>query len=464
MVSLIKSLARSYLAMSLLGIQQLRYSVSSNAVEDQEARGMDSGSSTGEPQFEKKTTGHLQRGWADMALNALGWEAFTPRGVLKLSFVLMQQSVEAMKPFVPGRQNRLAWQEFQNKLQAFYLFEHADSILRLPFNTYVPLDELMNRVSTLEPFLAVWVAEGVGHHYADSCWKHNGTPRNLLNAEQSAKLAPSLMTPLHTGMGLSFADAALRSVDLQNRSGAGIAEAVQSFVRLCRTNSQAGYVCAAYESLGLVARNLYPQTVNAIDHLLTEIDPELAAYFWHGVGRAIYFAPTRFLPDSSTFWQAVEISQREPPHMLGRLNALAGLAWALTLVNIRQPQIIEDLFRRYGDQLVASGGFSNGVCSSIMIWYDSAPTDPFLSAFREYKPDSSDSRAKSFWEEYVRRPCEDALRHYDLVKGQDRIGELFCYRLLPEWFHELENNEHRNGESHANRTRVNAENFRLAPR
>ena len=41
-------------------------------------------------------------------------------------------AAESMTALIPGSCNRLSWQEFQNKLRAFYLFEHADSILDLP--------------------------------------------------------------------------------------------------------------------------------------------------------------------------------------------------------------------------------------------------------------------------------------------------------------------------------------------
>ena len=47
-----------------------------------------------------------------------------------MTFEVMQQSAEVGKFLMPGRENRLAWQEFQNKLQAFDLFEHVDVTLQ----------------------------------------------------------------------------------------------------------------------------------------------------------------------------------------------------------------------------------------------------------------------------------------------------------------------------------------------
>ena len=59
-------------------------------------------------------------------------DALTPRHMTKMTLEVMQQSAEVVKFLIPGRDNRIAWQEFQNKLQAFDLFEHVDVTLNLP--------------------------------------------------------------------------------------------------------------------------------------------------------------------------------------------------------------------------------------------------------------------------------------------------------------------------------------------
>ena len=81
--------------------------------------------------------------------------------------------------------------------------------------------------------------------------------------------------------------------------------------------------------------------VRIVDRGLSAIDPDIVGYFWHGVGRGLYFLPINALPCSSSTWRAVEMAHEEAPHTLGRLNALGGLAWAVTLVNIRHPAILE---------------------------------------------------------------------------------------------------------------------------
>ncbi len=171
------------------------------------------------------------------------------------------------------------------------------------------------------------------------------------------------------------------------------------------------------EALGLVTRLLYPQIVRIIDWRLSAIDPDLVGYFWHGVGRGLYFLPINALPCTSSTWRAVEMAQEEPPHSLGRLNALGGLAWAVTLVNLRHPAILETFLKQYGGVISANDAFSTGVSASLMIWYDIEKDDPYLRAFLQYQPDPSNPRLVQLWNSQVRAPAQEALqRYYDVLK------------------------------------------------
>src|SRR5204863_338812 len=157
------------------------------------------------------------------------------------------------------------------------------------------------------------------------------------------------------------------------------------------------------------AGNLYPRMIPKLDQELVKIDQDLVAYFWHGVGRGIYFAPTNVLPDGNSSGRALKMTCQEPPHELGRRNALAGLAWAVTLVNIRHPEILERFLRHYVSQIDDRDAFINGVSSSVIIWRDSTVNDPSLEAFLKYQPGSSDGNLVGHWEQMVRRPCLKAL-------------------------------------------------------
>ena len=70
------------------------------------------------------------------------------------------------------------------------------------------------------------------------------------------------------------------------------------------------------EALGLVTRLRCPELVRIVDWRLSAIDPELVGYFWHGVGRGLYFLPLNALPCASSSWRAVgDGARRGTPHL-----------------------------------------------------------------------------------------------------------------------------------------------------
>ncbi|HEY7495863.1 MAG TPA: hypothetical protein VIH59_32760 [Candidatus Tectomicrobia bacterium] len=358
-------------------------------------------------------------------------ETLTPRYITKVTCDIMQQSAEVCRFLMPGQENRLAWQEFQNKLQAFDLFEHVDVILRLPSGPEIPLVALVEQAERLGPYLAVWAMEGLGRYYAETCWEHAGTPQHLLSTDQVRALPPRSLIPLHTGLGLSLAGRLLAILRPQSPES-DLDTVLQQFVALCQQNAVAGYAGAALEALGLVTRLCYPQRVRMVDRRLSVLAPDIVGYFWHGVGRGLYFLPLHALPCSSVTWRAVEMTQAEAPHALGRLNALGGLAWAITLVNIRHPAILEACIQRYGDVLSANDAFFSGVSAALMIWYDMASADPYLKDFLQYQPDAANTRLVQLWHSQVRGPAQEALqRYYGVLKAWHGLGEVFRYQPLP---------------------------------
>jgi hypothetical protein len=373
----------------------------------------------------------LQRSMMGLMFSFLTLDELIPRGMMQMTFEMMQQSTEILEWFMPWRDHRLSLREFNNKLQAFSLFAYEDLMLNLPSRTHSPLIELVEKADALGPYVAVWVMEGLGCHYAERVWEHQQVPHNLLTDAQASTLPPKSLIPLHTGMGLAFADHLMRSVPPHSHAST-IRMLLQQFSRLCQENSRAGYTGAVIEALGLVVRHRYPQMVPIIDQQLSEIAPDELSYFWHGVGRGLYFLPVNSVPCASLGWHIEEMLHSEAPHTLGRLNILAGLAWALTLVNIRHPEILEAFLKCHGDILSASDAFANGVSTSIMIWHDMTENDPYLKVFCQHQPDPSDSGLVQIWNSQVRKPCLDALQHYyRVLKEQHRLGEVFRYQCLP---------------------------------
>ena len=368
---------------------------------------------------------------SDLASSVRKLDFLTPRRMMKVAFDLMQLSAGTIERLVRGNDSRVVWQEFRNKLEAFDLFENVDSVLNLTSTHGVPLLQLVRKTEGLGTHRSIWATEALGHYHTETYWEHAGVPTSIV-ADNVHGLPAQTMTALHAGMGLSLANRLLKTIEIRNPE-IRVHDVLVQFIELCRNNSQPGYVGAAYEALGLVTRNLYPQLVQVIDRQLQKIDETQVGYFWHGVGRAIYFAPTNFLPFNNAPWRAVEMAQREPPHEIGRLNALAGLVWALVFVNMRHPVVLETLLKRHWMELIKSDAFSNGVSSSILIWRDSTTNDSYLNAFCQYQPESLDPLLLELWNERVLSACRNAVdRFYPILKEHDCLGEVFRYQSLPE--------------------------------
>jgi hypothetical protein len=153
-------------------------------------------------------------------------------------------------------------------------------------------------------------------------------------------------------------------------------------------------------------------------------------YYWHGVGRALYFLLTGLLPCGSATWRAYEMAMTEPTDGLGRANAVAGLTWGFVLVNQRQPAIVADLLHDHGAALsLVEDAFANGAASGIMMRFDTTPDAPFIPSFLDFRP--QDAATRVLWDRMVKVPVETALRVvYPVLRQADRLGEIFEYQPL----------------------------------
>ncbi|MBC8029071.1 MAG: hypothetical protein H7Z16_03085 [Pyrinomonadaceae bacterium] len=382
----------------------------------------------------------LQQGLCDLAPALLTPGAYTSRGMMRTSLKVVQQSAAVLGALAPSVEARASLQEFQNKLEVFDLFENVDTVLRIPRGVSVPLAQLVEHASGRDTFTAVWATEGIGHFFAETIWEANGTPRGLLQGTAARSVPARTLAALHAGMGLSVANrilARVKSQSSQCHTSCDLPGALMQFLALCRDNSTEGYVGAAYEAMGLVARNLYPHMVNHLHTHLSEMGEALTEYFWHGVGRGIYFSPINYFPLGSSSFQAMEMARREPPDERSRGNALAGLVWAQLLVNLRQPEIVEGLLAECSGPFEA-GAFANGVSSATVIWRDSTDGDPHLEALCRYRPQTLQPELAARWRELVEIPCRRALdEYYDILKDHDCVGEVFRVRPLPQLMRDL---------------------------
>jgi hypothetical protein len=385
----------------------------------------------------------LQREAVEFMFRVFTLEVLRPTSLARLSADTLQQAAETLRIFIPGESSVAAWQEFMNKLQVYFPVENVRSALQLPVGSALPLPagpdspllEFTERAYARGAYAALWAVEGLGHYYGDTVWERHETPQHLLTDERVSALPAKSLLMLHAGIGLSFAKHLLQTV-YPEAPTSDIRDVLQQFVTLCRNNSRTGYVGAAYESLGLVARTFRPRMVQILAQQLSEVAPEVIDYYWHGVGRALYFFPTYFVPGSCSPWQA---AAREALHEIAWYNMQAGLAWAVTLVNQQQPNVVETLLKYQGDQLSSSDAFANGVMSSLMMRYDTTPDAPFITPFCQYQPDAHDPGVVALWHSQVAGPCQVALQqYYPVLKEYNRLDEIFRYQPLAELVERLQ--------------------------
>jgi hypothetical protein len=286
------------------------------------------------------------------------------------------------------------------------------------------LRRLIAEAYALGAYPDLWAVEGLGHDYAMTFW-HRGRPiRGILTDVDPELLPAKSLTMMHAGLGLAFAEQLLNTVTPYDTPEA-IRATLLDFVTLVDDNSRRGYEGAAYESLGLVTRFQHSQMVGVVGARLSEVAPRALSYFWHGVGRALYFLPLYFVPGLLSPWLAVE---REAPYESAYLNMTAGLAWAMTIVNVRQPEIMENFLRTQGERASRTHAFANGLMSSLIMGVDITPGDTYIVQFLEYRPEASDGRQAELWERLVREPGREAVyRVHPVLQKHERLGEVFHY-------------------------------------
>ncbi len=430
MRELTKSMLGFSLAMPLLGAQQMASALSGR----RPSGGMDAVAGAAAEEIDGWLRRLYQLGvCAQNAVVQMGPSLITPdlldpRAWASASVEVAQRTAEAGRQVAEGTAG-LAWQELRDKGEVFCLVLDVSSLIGVPSDPPFPLRELLDRAYDLGAFRALWAVEGLGHDYGDSFWEQGLIPSRILNDDRTSALPAKSLLMLHAGIGLAFAQRCLDGIG-SGTSQAELRARISEIVRLCRDNSRPSHLGAAYESLGLVTRTFHSDLVPAVDRAVRETAPEVLGYYWHGVGRAIFFAPANFLPGSEGL--IFDMARREAPDEAARLSAVAGAAWAFALVAQRDPRILAELvIRPFGEQLARDGGFANGVASSAIMRQDMTPDAQFLVQFYQYRPDPSDAELGRLWERLVRRPCEEALgRVYPVLKRQGRLGEVFRYQDL----------------------------------
>jgi hypothetical protein len=332
----------------------------------------------------------------------------------------------------------LAWQQGRNNFEVYFLVRNVQARLGVDWSRDVDLAGAVRTAYALGSYPDLWAIEGLGHDYTIARLDR-GVSEGILRDGAASALPASSLTMMHAGLGLALAERAVPRLSPCSTASEA-RDAVSGFVAACNANAREGYAGAAYESLGLYTRTWYPQVIDLVDAALLDFGEGLADYFWHGAGRALYFLPAHIVPGLLSPWRAAD---REAPHQLARANLYAGLAWATTLVNIRQPRILLQLLRVRADRLSYPDAFAAGVAAAIVVAIDTTPGDADVLAFAAYAATDADERTRNAWDALVRRPAVAAVaRYHPVLARHGQLDRVFRYEDFEAVVRRLDRSAH----------------------
>ncbi len=335
----------------------------------------------------------LRAGWrlhqdaTDVVRTALCGDAALGRQTVRLLLTTMEESAAGAAMLATDDSTRSVWTEFHNKVEAFRAFEHVDALLGVPVNGG-RVTELLHRAGALPPPLSVWAAEGIGYHAtAIDCRRRGWDQQPWARRDVAPDWA---QIPFHAGMGSALAmDTLERAVT--NPTPGAIASAVARVEELCLVLSADGWHDVALEALGFTLQGLFGELAADVIRWVRTAKPSLAGLVGHGVGRALYFSPTSALPLAHTRRRVLDelFTCRRPADE--RANMIAGFAWAATLVNLRDPFVLEP-YAEDAVRLGVEGEFARGIHDALAVWLSCAPGDPKTVAFLTHLPRSAVSQ------------------------------------------------------------------------
>jgi hypothetical protein len=304
----------------------------------------------------------------------------------------------------------LGWTELGLKLEAYEIFRRGGQgeLGRRPLRDGVA------RAFALAPGRIVWSVEGLGHAYALE--NARADPGRWLR-DAIAEAPPAARIPLLAGIGLALAET--RLPELVPAAPAERSRRLAYDLAAWREALPPSYADVLVEGQGFATRLLHPRLLAPLAASWAEQDEAWALAFQHGVGRASYLDARRAVPWSPV-WRTA--AWRDQTASAVRAELLAGLAFAVTLVTLREPRRLERLLLDHAPEPHAAPALTHGIGSAIRLWHETAPADPVLAAWRRHQP--RDAEGARRWREWVGEPCAAAL---SLAPPSAAPAEIFRY-------------------------------------
>lgn len=349
-----------------------------------------------------------------------------PRHLARAGLLTARFGSELIDSLLKGPEASIGYVELDNKIRAFHFFETEAAYLESQKAILAPAEGIRSAQTRLGHEQSVWATEGIGYELFERC-RRAGRPTRDLFAGAGDDVPNGSWTVLHTGMGMALAESWLERIPSPPAPGS-LSERLAEYVQLCQDAARTHYAELVFEPLGLVMRLLRPDLVPAFRAELDRIGPPWNDLFWHGFGRGLYFLPANLAPRRSAPWYGLDQCRTEPPHQTGRRNAASGFSWAITLVNLRRPEVVESFLSHHLASRDRDDPAAQGISSALLLWHETTDGSREL---RQFVAHVAHPERRSLWERLVREPFEEGVRGWTASSTPDdgrRVSELFSYR------------------------------------
>ncbi len=357
-------------------------------------------------------------------------EAYEAEWLSPVNHRLADLALSTSRMLCPVQEVSLRITETRNKLHAFRSFRSPESFSREAHRQNFSWGRCLIESKRNDAFTSVWLLEGWSNRIADEYWQTNSNAPSLKDSESTHDPTGRFNLPLHTGAGLSFARRVIARC-LASPGTTRIREAADSFVQLALERAVPQYFDCILEALGLVVRNLYPQFIESFSSAMAANSLDAFALFWHGVGRGLYFDPIHLIPGVPMRRWSLDEAVSSAPGNCARANVLSGFFWALTLVNIRHPEVVTSFLgsRPVEQWKRNAAAVSDGVSAALLVWHhltgDTAITEHFLC----HVPSRAHETLRPFWGDQIVALSRRRLTYeYETLRRDDRIADIFRFQ------------------------------------